>query len=113
MNTNIANTSKRDQTIARAAAEYAYRNTRYTYKDIFAAYERPSSAKVRAWNYCRELCDEMNGFDLIISSRNTFHFSACFKFIDKGTGELCYGYITADYNRYCFASPEVKTAKAT
>ena len=106
----INNTSRRNQNIARQMAEYAYNNRRWTYTDIYQAYGRPSVEKTRAWEYCKNLCEEVNGFDLIISSKNTFKFSACFKFY--ADGELCYGYITADYDRYCYADASVKPAKA-
>lgn len=99
----IENTSKKNQRIARNAAEYAYSNRRLTYNDIFTAYGRPSVDKCRAWEYCKRVCEELDGFDLLIASRNTFSFSAVFTFTDKETGELCYGYITKDYDRFCHA----------
>lgn len=105
MNDYIKNTSKKNQKIARSAAAYAYSGRAWnTYTDIFSAYERPSIYKVRAWDYCKRLCAECNGYDLIISSKNTMQFSACFKFDDPETGELCYGYITKDYDRFCKAA---------
>ena len=100
----IENTSKANQRIARNAAEYAYNNRRWTYGDIYDAYDRPSREKVRAWEYCKRICEELRGFDLLISSKNTFNFSAVFKFADDKTGELCYCYITKDYDRFCYAS---------
>ena len=112
MCTQIENTARRDQNIARQNAEYAYRNRRWTYTDIYDAYSRPSREKIRAWEYCQTLCADVGGWDLIISSRNTFRFSAVFKFEDPETGALCYGYITADYNRYCYADAAVKPRKA-
>lgn len=98
----IENTTKKNQRVVLAAAESAYNNRRWTYDDIFSAYGRPSADKVRAWDYCKELCAKMGGYDLLISSRNAFRFSACFKFEDDG--RLCYAYITPDYNRFCYAS---------
>ena len=97
----IENTTKRNQTIARNAAEYAYNNPRWTYNDIYSAYDRPSREKVQAWEYCKNVCNEVGGYDLVISSKNTFRFSAVFKFI--ADGKPAYGYITADYDRYCYA----------
>jgi len=97
----IENTSKRDQRIARETAEYAYNNRRWTYDDIFKAYSKPSIEKIRAWEYCKRACREVNGHDLIITARNTWKFSACFKFEDNG--RKCYGYITPAYDRYCYA----------
>lgn len=96
----IENTSAKNQRIAREYAEYAY-NNRYTYTDIFQAYGNPSAAKIRAWDYCKRLCKEMNGHDLIITGKNCMKFSACFKFEDAG--KPCYCYITKDYDRFCYA----------
>lgn len=97
----IENTSKRNQAIARKQAEYAYNNRQWTYTDIFQAYNKPSENKIRAWEHCKKLCEELNGNSLIITGRSCHFFSACFKFQDKGRD--CYAYITADYNRYCYA----------
>lgn len=99
----VMNTTKQGQRTAKAAAEAAYNNRRWTYANIWDAYDRPSSAKVKAWDYCRELCAEMGGYDLLISSRNTFQFSAVFKFMDDETGVVGYAYITRDYDRFCEA----------
>ena len=104
----IENTKRADQNKARAAAEYAYRNPRWTYSDIFAAYGRPSGAKIEAWNYCKRLCADLGGRDLRISSRNTFRFSAVFRFI--ADGREAYAYITPEYDRFCYADA---TAAAT
>ena len=98
----IEKTSKKDQKIARERAVYAYNNRRWTYDSIWKAYEKPSNAKVRAWDYCKELCRENNGHDLIITARNCMKFSAVFKFEDEN-GDLCYCYITKDYDRFCKA----------
>lgn len=99
----VMNTTKQGQRTAKAAAEHAYNNRGWTYRNIWDAYEKPSYAKEKAWHYCRELCADMGGFDLLILSRNTFQFSAVFKFTDDETGELCYAYITRDYDRFCHA----------
>lgn len=106
------NTSRKDQKIARAAAEYAYSNRRWTYEDIFEAYNNPSAAKIRAWHRCQDLCRRMHGTNLIISSRNTMKFSVVFMFPDEETGELCYAYITADYDRFCKASEDAAEVSA-
>lgn len=99
----INETSKSNQRIARNAAEYAYRNRAWTYGDIYDAYDRPSREKVNAWEYCKRVCAEMGGYDLLIAAKNTFNFSAVFKFEDAETGAHCYGYITKDYDRFCYA----------
>ena len=98
----IKNTSKKNQRIARSAAEWAYSGRPWKVaRDIFEAYGRPSAAKVRAWEYCKQLCAEMDGYDLIICGWNCMKFSAYFKFFDGD--KLCYAYITADYDRFCYA----------
>lgn len=98
----IKDTSKRDQTIAREHAEYAYgRGKNWTYDDIWSAYSKPSLAKIRAWEFCKSMCKELNGHSLIISARSSHFFSACFKFEDEGRD--CYAYITYANNRFCYA----------
>ena len=104
MNTYIKNTSRKNQRIARAAAEYAYSGKSWkNYHDIFEAYKNPSVYKVRAFEYCKELCGKLHGYDLIISAAGCQTFSVCFKFRERGTGRPCYAYITRDYDRFCYA----------
>ena len=104
MNVRIKNTSNKGQKIARAAAEYAYSGRAYkSYTDIFQAYKNPSKYKVEAWNYCKELCKRMHGFDIVIPAAGMQTFSVVFKFRERGTRKLCYAYITRDYNRFCYA----------
>lgn len=107
----IANTKKKDQRIARANAEYAYNNRRWTHEDLYYAYERPSYAKQRAWQYCKDLRNELGGWDMLVSSHNTFSFSVVFKFLDED-GRLCYAYITRDYDRFCYAEEEQEAKKS-
>lgn len=103
MDKNIEMTKKADQRRAREAATWAYQNRRWTYTDIYDAYEKPSVYKVRAWDYCKRLCAEKNGRDLIITGKNCMKFSAVFKFKEEGTGRDCFAYITKDYDRYAYA----------
>jgi len=104
MNTKIKNTSSKGQRIARAAAEYAYSGRAYKhFTDIYQAYKKPSTAKVNAWYYCKNLCKSMNGYDLVITAAGCQVFSVVFKFKERGTGRPCYAYITRDYNRFCYA----------
>ena len=100
----ILNTSRKNQRIAREAANWAYSHRNWTYGDIYEAYDKPSYEKVKAWNYCKRVCERLGGWDLIISSKNTFQFSAVFTFIDPETGVICYGYITRDYDRFAEAT---------
>ena len=98
----IEMTDKAGQRKARAAAEYAFRNRRYTYSDIFTAYAAPSAEKCRAWDRVKRLCADMGGRDLLISGRSSHFFSAVFKFTDE-TGAECYAWITPSYDRFCYA----------
>lgn len=100
----VANTSKRGQKIAREAAEFAYSGRNWKVcRDIYEAYKTPSVYKVRAFERCKALCAEMNGFDLVISAAGCQTFSVVFSFMDEETGVLCYAYITRDYDRFCEA----------
>ena len=101
----IEQTKQADRRIARAAAYHAYGNPAWTYSDIFAAYARPSAAKIEAWNYCRELCRDLNGYNLRISSRNTYRFSAVFTYTTEN-GSKAYAYITPEHDRFAYAVPE-------
>ena len=98
----IEATSRKDQTIARKAAEHAYSHRQWTYDDIWSAYSNPSVNKVRAWEACKKLCKQLDGKDLIITGKSSHCFSVCFKFQDKGRD--CYAFITRDYSRFCYAS---------
>ena len=111
MNTRIKNTSKAGQRKAREAATWAYSHPGSTYKSIFEAYKNPSSAKVAAWFYCQNLCEQLHGYDLIVTAAGCFTFSVFFKFRERGTRRECYAYITRDYNRFCYAQdiPEAET----
>ena len=82
------------------------------YDDIYSAYKNPSVYKVRAWNWCKELCREMHGYDLIISAAGCQTFSVVFTFNERGTGRKCYAYITRDYNRFCYAEDVQQEEKA-
>lgn len=97
----IEQTSKRDQTICREKAAWAYAARQWTFTDIWTAYSNPSRAKVAAWDACKKLCKKLHGHDLIISARSSHVFSACFKFVADGRPAYCY--ITRDYTRYSYA----------
>lgn len=101
MDKNIEMTKKADQRKAREAAVWAYRMDRPD--DIFKAYAKPSRAKIQAWEYCKALCKEKRGTDLVISGHSPMKFSAVFKFKEEGTGRDCFAYITKDYDRYAYA----------
>ena len=106
MNKYIKQTSAKGQKIARDRAGY-YLNGGGSYvTDIYEAYKSPSIYKVRAWEYCKDLCKRLRGRDLRIVGRNCTKFSVAFRFNERGTGRECYAYITADYDRFCYADDE-------
>lgn len=55
-------------------------------------YGKCSSAKVKAWDYCRDLMVKKNGYDLRIISANGYMFTAGFMFEEDG--HLMFMYIT-------------------
>lgn len=67
---------------------------RSTLDDIFKAYKSPSYAKQRAWNYCKELCREHDGFNLKVVNHGVQLFSAGFEYPDAETGEIKFMFIT-------------------
>jgi len=81
---------------------YAYKHycnaDRWTYADIWDAYEKPSIYKVRAWERCKGLAVELDGTTPLILGKNTMQFSV--GFIGYVNGLKAFIYITKDYNRY-------------
>ena len=85
---------------------YKVQNKKINYKDywdnlkrknLFDVYNSCSSAKIKAWEYCKELEKKFNGNNLSIASFNTFGFSATFDFEHDGENYLMY--ITKAYDR--------------
>lgn len=56
-------------------------------------YQSYSAAKARAYRYCLELKEKLNGFDARITGANTFFFSYAFQYCDED-GVLHLAYIT-------------------
>lgn len=75
-----------------------YLNSRY-YNNLYNCYAKPSYHKIKALEYCNELCKKLNGYNLKIISYNCMKFSVGFQFIQDDI--LCFAYITKDYDRYC------------
>ena len=71
-----------------------------TVDDIRKAYNRPSSKKLQAWEYCKKLCVDFDGEALRIVGAGPYKFSAGFVFKDAD-GEKCFGWITASHDWYC------------
>lgn len=92
------------QQIRTAEANYA-RYLASKMDDLYKAYDKASTNKWRAWDYCKELEYQYGGghfkydcLPLKVISKNTFVFTAGFEFVDEETGELMFMYITPNYN---------------
>lgn len=89
------------RTRAAKAAFAGYSRPSYYHKNgIYSAYTRPSVYKVRAWEYCKELCRKLNGRGLMILGHGAQTFSVGFTFTDP-EGVNRFAYITRDYNSVC------------
>ena len=73
---------------------------RATMRNIYDAYERPSLAKVRAYERCIDKAIELGGWDIRVPSKNTFGFTLAFLFRGKDC-KLSMFYATKD-NDYVF-----------
>lgn len=74
--------------------DYIYSNA----TNLSDVYGRYSTAKARAWNYCKDLMRQHEGWGLRIISHNTRMFTAGFLFTDPETGVLMFMYITKTYD---------------
>lgn len=57
-------------------------------------YGRYSSAKAAAWEECERICAELDGFNLCVTSANTFVFTAQFEFVNPENGRPMVCHIT-------------------
>ena len=78
--------------------DYARRNGDTTLYDCYGNF---SSAKYNALEYCRRLCNDLNGHDFYIAGHNCMTFSVVFRFTHPTMGHECIAYITRDNNRFC------------
>lgn len=69
-----------------------------TYDNIFKAYDRPSTKKISAWEYCEDLCSKYEGHDLRVIGHNCYKFTA--GFVGKVDGEDVFVFITDCYDIY-------------
>ena len=51
-------------------------------------YTRYSDDKRKAWEYCKKLCKDMNGWGLVVLGHNTYYFTAAFLCANHHTGEI-------------------------
>lgn len=68
------------------AVKYDASNYRYTYGDIYDAYENPSIYKVRSFNAIKERAKETAGynFDLRICGKNCMQYTTIYTFTENG-----------------------------
>lgn len=85
-------------------AEYVSGQYRLSNMDeLYKAYERASQAKWNAWENCKRLCREYDGWGLKVIGKNCHFFSAGFLFTDEETGVVrimkitAYGHEAYDY----------------
>lgn len=69
----------------------------YSLSDCYNNY---SYAKEKAYNYCKDLQAQYNGYNFMIISYNTMQFSAGFYYIDNDNKHH-FVYITKSYDRDC------------
>lgn len=74
----------------------AYCNSNMT--NLYDLYKQPSKYKHIAYNYCRAMYNEYNGYDFRIISGNCQAFSVGFKYKNENGKEM-FVYITKDYDR--------------
>lgn len=67
--------------------------------DVYGSY---SAAKSRAWERCKSLCVELDGYYLCVTSANTFMFTAQFEFDNPENGRpmVCHITSTKTYAMY-------------
>ena len=58
--------------------------------ELYQCYGSISSAKLKAWEYCKELCYKKSGTGLKVISYNGFQFTAGFKYEEDGKLYLMY-----------------------
>ena len=84
-----------------AKAHYTqYENTHYY--NLWDCYTSYSHNKIKAFEYCENLCNMLGGWGLRIISHNMMQFTVGFEFADPNTGELMFAYITRDYDRFTY-----------
>lgn len=67
----------------------------YTLSDVYDSW---SDKKQIAFDYCRRMFNDLDGWNFCISGANCMTFSVMFDFKNPDTGELMRAHITKDYN---------------
>lgn len=68
--------------------------------ELYHVYSDYSCRKYNAFEYCKTLMYQLEGWGLRIIGHNCMTFSVGFEFNHPVTGELCFAYITRDNNRF-------------
>lgn len=82
-------------TIHPKAKAPAYHSEGETLGEVYGRY---SSAKDRAFRYCKDLCESVGGTGFCISSHNTFGFTVMFDFENPDDGRMMRAHITKAHN---------------
>lgn len=86
MNLRMVNGKKAEQMVN------SYDTTPNTQYALYHVYKTVSENKMRAYENCLRLCNELNGHNFKICSYNTFAFTFAFRYLEQETGKemLCY-----------------------
>ena len=84
--------------IARSAFDRFINGSKYT--SIYEVYKRPSEFKASAYNDCINIMNKFAVLEYGIVSRNVFMFTFGFTFVHPNYGNICFAYITPNYNTY-------------
>lgn len=83
----INNTTKQAQHFISAYNFYKNKNTGLS---LYQIYTRYSEKKLKAFIYCRNMLNELNGFDACFCGHNTDHFTYAFLFVKDNKTYLAY-----------------------
>ena len=85
--------------------DYAGRPMPTTLDEVYGHY---STAKGRAYTYCKELCRRLDGERFCITGHNCMTFTVSFDFPNPYTGVMMRAIITRSYNHAYFIDPELQ-----
>lgn len=63
---------------------------RMTAEYLYQVYDRCSAAKMEAWEACRKLQADINGYAARIRKCGSYFFTYAFKYVENGREHLCY-----------------------
>lgn len=86
----------KSQMFARAKAAYkVWLDSDKT--DILKAYNKPSIAKLSAWEFCKQQVKRYGGYGLRVVYNNCWIFTCGFCYRDEDTNQRYFVYITPNY----------------